>query len=155
VRQIARKTALEAIDAQKMEMKDIGVMADWDSETGTYRTMGTPVYVEANLSSGFRDPSDEIICSVGRKRWDHRSAALTTGLVTHRLRPVYYSPSSRTALAEAELKYKDIQSRSVYVAFPVSTYPDVIKAYSDVHLAIWTTTPWTLPANMVSPPRSR
>jgi isoleucyl-tRNA synthetase len=74
---------------------------------------------------------------------------LTAGLITHRLRPVYYSPSSRTALAEAELKYKNIKSRSVYVSFPLDSD---FHGVSDVQLAIWTTTPWTLPANMVSLP---
>lgn len=79
------------------------------------------------------------------------------GLITHRLRPVYYSPSSRTALAEAELRYEDgYKSRSVYVAFPVEDMPDALKkvvaglGIQDLQLAIWTTTPWTLPANMVS-----
>lgn len=84
------------------------------------------------------------------------------GFITHRHRPTYYSPSSRTALAEAELEYADLKSTSVYVAFPVEdgdatprlqqalakgreTVPD-----AKLHLAIWTTTPWSLPGNMVS-----
>ncbi|WVW84921.1 hypothetical protein I302_106957 [Kwoniella bestiolae CBS 10118] len=115
VRSEARKVALDAIEVQKTEMKALGVMADWDGEGGTYRT----------------------------------------------LRPTYYSPSSRTALAEAELSYKDgHKSRSVYVGFPVAK-TDMSDGLSEVYrkdcggkgkleLAIWTTTPWTLPANMVN-----
>lgn len=88
---------------------------------------------------------------------------LTPGYITHRLRPTYYSPSTRTALAEAELVYKDgHKSRSVYVAFPVDhgdMSPGLRAAYSEaiatgeplpLHLAIWTTTAWSLPGNSVS-----
>jgi isoleucyl-tRNA synthetase len=85
------------------------------------------------------------------------------GFVTHRLRPVYYSPSSHTALAESELKYTDDhQSHSVYVKFPVeegdmsddlrrvwSTLPAVHRERG-LNIAIWTTTAWSLPGNAVS-----
>ncbi|WVQ65548.1 uncharacterized protein L199_003725 [Kwoniella botswanensis] len=130
VRAEARKVALDAIDVQKSEMKALGVMADWDGENGTYRTLA------------------ETVQDYGRKR----------------LRPTYYSPSSRTALAEAELSYKDgHQSRSVYVGFPVAE-EDMSEGLAEVYsrecggkgkleLAIWTTTPWTLPANMSSTDR--
>ncbi|KAK6907961.1 hypothetical protein I203_101962 [Kwoniella mangroviensis CBS 8507] len=130
VRSEARKVALDAIDVQKSEMKALGVMADWDGENGTYRTLA------------------ETVQDYGRKR----------------LRPTYYSPSSRTALAEAELSYKDgHKSRSVYVGFPVAE-EDMSEGLAEVYrrecggkgkleLAIWTTTPWTLPANMSSTDR--
>jgi isoleucyl-tRNA synthetase len=90
-------------------------------------------------------------------------ARLTSGYITHRLRPTYYSPSTRTALAEAELVYKDgHKSRSVYVAFPVTRgdmSPGLRAAYEatatelPLSLAIWTTTAWSLPGNSVSQPR--
>ena len=76
------------------------------------------------------------------------------GHVYRGLKPVYWSPSSRTALAEAELEYPEGHtSSSVYGAFPVETVPDVLARRLDgaargLHLAIWTTTPWTLPANV-------
>lgn len=76
------------------------------------------------------------------------------GFISHRLRPTYYSPSSRTALAEAELTYKDQhQSRSVYVALPVHSPSKALETASGaipaqrIKLAIWTTTPWSLPGN--------
>ena len=85
-----------------------------------------------------------------------------TGHITHRLRPTYYSPSSRTALAESELSYKDgHKSRSVYVGFPVEqndmseglkeAFDSTTKqtGSSSLNLAVWTTTAWTLPANAV------
>lgn len=75
---------------------------------------------------------------------------LISGYITHHKRPVYYSPTSRTALAESELVYKDGHvSRSVYVAFPVEVKSaGLAQVYEgDAKLAIWTTTPWTLPAN--------
>jgi isoleucyl-tRNA synthetase len=86
---------------------------------------------------------------------------VSKGFITHRHRPTYYSPSSRTALAEAELEYADLKSNSVYVAFPVQEEDMTARVkealekgqqkHSDakLHLAIWTTTPWSLPGNMV------
>lgn len=85
------------------------------------------------------------------------------GCITHRLRPTYYSPSSRTALAESELEYKDgFKSRSVYVGYPVEesdmssklkdTWRQACQATGEtsLKLAIWTTTVWSLPGNAVS-----
>lgn len=76
------------------------------------------------------------------------------GLITTHHRPTIYSPSSRTALAEAELEYReDHESRSVYVAFPISNpgkLAEVIANYGPVSIAAWTTTAWTLPSNVVS-----
>ena len=80
-----------------------------------------------------------------------------TGLIYRQHKPVYYSPSSRSALAEAELVYQDNHvSHSVYVCFEFDTQgalkPAVkllAKDYKQVRLLVWTTTPWTLSANMV------
>jgi isoleucyl-tRNA synthetase len=69
-------------------------------------------------------------------------------------KPVHWSPSSRTALAEAELEYPEGHtSKSIYVALPVSaasqTAPQELKdALENAAFAVWTTTPWTIPANM-------
>lgn len=80
-----------------------------------------------------------------------------TGLVYRQHKPVYYSPSSRSALAEAELVYHDDHvSHSAYVCFQLDTrgtlkpaVESLIKNHKQVRLLIWTTTPWTLSANMV------
>lgn len=68
------------------------------------------------------------------------------GLVYKGLKPVYWSPSSQSALAEAEVEYQDVVSPSIYVAFNVidSDFASILK---DDKLIIWTTTPWTLIAN--------
>ena len=82
------------------------------------------------------------------------------GMIYRHFRPVHYSPSSRSALAEAELEYKDNHtSNSVYVSFDLdlarkdAMHP-ALRAVAEnntrVQLLVWTTTPWTLTANMVS-----
>ena len=69
-----------------------------------------------------------------------------SGLIYKGLKPVYWSPSSESALAEAEIEYADVLSHSIYVAFPVKDGKGVVD--NDAALVIWTTTPWTLPANL-------
>ena len=68
------------------------------------------------------------------------------GLIYKGLKPVYWSPSSESALAEAEIEYADVLSHSIYVAFKVKDGKGIID--NDASLVIWTTTPWTLPANL-------
>lgn len=81
---------------------------------------------------------------------------VANGLIYRQHRPVYYSPSSRSALAEAELEYNDHVSESAYVAFDLDTdcrisHPELAEAVSQgimIKFLVWTTTPWTLTANM-------
>lgn len=68
------------------------------------------------------------------------------GLIYKGLKPVYWSPSSESALAEAEVEYKDIKSPTIFVKFPVKDGKGVLD--TDVNFVIWTTTPWTIPANL-------
>jgi isoleucyl-tRNA synthetase len=75
------------------------------------------------------------------------------GFIFRGRKPVHWSPSSQTALAEAELEYPDDHvSKSIYVAFEVVEPSDAIRKYhsddSPVKVAVWTTTPWTMPANL-------
>ena len=87
------------------------------------------------------------------------TAEYHVGLIYRRYRPVYFSPSSRSALAEAELVYRDNHiSRSVYVLFRLNALPKSVQSELNVdklgngqqtYLLVWTTTPWTLTANMV------
>ncbi len=75
-----------------------------------------------------------------------------SGLIYRKYRPVHYSPSSHSALAEAELVYKeDHVSHSVYVTFDVDlmSNPNLQQFSVPMQLLVWTTTPWTLTANMV------
>ena len=76
---------------------------------------------------------------------------LERGYVYKGLRPVYWCIHDQTALAEAEVEYKEHTSPSVYVKFPLKTDPaeiDPALAGKNVFVVIWTTTPWTLPANL-------
>ena len=86
-------------------------------------------------------------------------AMVERGLIYRQHRPVHYSPSSQSALAEAELVYNDVHvSHSVYISFPLdlSSVETSQKLHTlasgnkSVRLLVWTTTPWTLTANMVS-----
>ncbi len=85
-------------------------------------------------------------------RGDHRRRVhrfLEKGYVYRGLKPVYWCIYDRTALAEAEVEYEDHTSPSVWVKFPVCRTPQISESWraQDVSALIWTTTPWTLPAN--------
>ncbi|MDY4788785.1 MAG: isoleucine--tRNA ligase [Bacilli bacterium] len=68
------------------------------------------------------------------------------GLIYKGVKPVYWSPSSESALAEAEIEYKDVTSTSIYVRFKVKDGKNILNG--DEYFVIWTTTPWTMPANL-------
>ena len=68
------------------------------------------------------------------------------GLIFKGLKPVYWSPSSESALAEAEVEYHDIKSPTIFVKFQVKDGKGILD--NDVNFVIWTTTPWTIPANL-------
>ncbi|CEQ39985.1 SPOSA6832_01558, partial [Sporobolomyces salmonicolor] len=136
IRAAARKEAKKGIEVQKEEFKSFAVMGDW---ARPYKTM----------EWGYERRQLEVVKEMVRQ-----------GLIVTHHRPTLYSPSSRTALAEAELEYRDDHvSRSVYVAFPVSSLGDALQAALEsvginvkgekVALAVWTTTAWTLPSNVV------
>uniref|UniRef100_A0A224Z2W8 isoleucine--tRNA ligase n=1 Tax=Rhipicephalus zambeziensis TaxID=60191 RepID=A0A224Z2W8_9ACAR len=128
VRCKARSFASATIQKQMNSFKHWGVMADW---TKPYRTFDVN-YVTKQIEA-FYDLYEK-------------------GYVFRDFKPVYWSPSNRTALAEAELEYNaDHVSKSVYVAFPIVKVPDAVRSVlpegTELSALIWTTTPWTLPAN--------
>ncbi|CDO75434.1 hypothetical protein BN946_scf184693.g3 [Trametes cinnabarina] len=135
IRDEAEKFARNEVASQMEQFRQLGVMADWGSRT-TYRTL---------------DPEYEL------RQLDIFRTMVEKGLIYRQHRPVHYSPSSRSALAEAELVYNDKHvSHSVYVSFQLdSTSPhmsDTLRTLTagreKVSLLVWTTTPWTLTANM-------
>lgn len=71
---------------------------------------------------------------------------LEDGLIYKGLKPVNWSPSSESALAEAEIEYKDVPAKTIFVKFPVIKGKGEVT--NDYNFVIWTTTPWTLPANL-------
>ncbi|MEO2190923.1 MAG: isoleucine--tRNA ligase, partial [bacterium] len=130
LREKAKAFALETVDAQREQFKRYGIWADWDAPYVTLQ----PEYEAAQLRV------------FGKM--------VTNGHIYRGRKPVYWSPSSRTALAEAELEYPDGHvSKSIYVGLPVETVGANVSAQVGEHLAgaavaVWTTTPWTIPSNL-------
>ncbi|MBW1771302.1 MAG: isoleucine--tRNA ligase [Deltaproteobacteria bacterium] len=127
IRQYCRQYAEKFIDIQRNEFKRLGVFGEWDRP---YLTMNFPY--EAITIKEFG------------------KFALNGSLVKSK-KPVYWCASCRTALAEAEVEYDEHTSPSIYVKFQMVT--DLSQDYpalkgKDVSVVIWTTTPWTIPANL-------
>ncbi len=126
----AKAFALKTIDRQRESFKRYGVWGDWDHP---YMTL-LPEYEAAQL--------------------DVFGQMYLKGYIYRGLKSVHWSPTSQTALAEAELEYPEGHtSPSIYAAFPmVSASPEakaVLEPYlGELGVAIWTTTPWTIPANL-------
>jgi len=127
-RKFCRDYAEKYINIQREEFKRLGLLGDWDNP---YKTMDYSY--EADIARAF------IKC-------------FEKGYVYKGLKPVQWCIHCQTALAEAEVEYEDHASPSIYVAFPFlneeeNKWPEVLKGY-DAYVVIWTTTPWTLPANL-------
>ena len=126
-RRICREHASTAMNNQTRDFKRLGVLGEWETP---YLTM-SPEY-ESETARLF-------------------GTFLERGYVYKGLRPVYWCIHDQTALAEAEVEYKLHTSPSIYVKFPLKTDPAEIDeklAGRKVSLVIWTTTPWTIPANL-------
>ncbi len=125
IRELCREHARKFIDIQRDEFKALGVVGDWENP---YMTM--KFKFEADI---YRS-----LCEVAKK-----------GLLIERSKPVYWSWAARTALAEAEVEYEDKEDYSIYVAYPLKDEAKkALHVEGDINVVIWTTTPWTLPANM-------
>ena len=120
-RALCEKYAYEQIEKQKKGFKELNVLADWDHPYIT-------------LQKELEARQIEVFAEMAKK-----------GLIFKGLKPVYWSPSSESALAEAEIEYHDRKDPSIYVAFPVVEGNDTVNVGDN--LVIWTTTPWTLPCN--------
>ena len=114
--------ALKQVDKQREDFKKLGVIGDWDNP---YLTLD-PKF-EAEQIRVFGKMVDK-------------------GYIYKGLKPIYWSPSSESALAEAEIEYRDHTSPSIYVAFDLISEDGVVE--KGTKFVIWTTTPWTLPANL-------
>ena len=114
--------AHKQVERQKEQIRRLGLVGDFDHP---YLT----------LQKEFEAKQIEVFAKMALR-----------GLIYKGLKPVYWSPSSESALAEAEIEYKDVTSHSIYVAFPVRDGKGVVD--NDARFVIWTTTPWTLPANL-------
>jgi len=121
-RELCKEYALEQVDIQRRQFKRLGVLGEWDHP---YITLDKS-YEAAQLRL-----FGEMVAK---------------GLIYKGLKPVYWSPSSESALAEAEIEYHDIKSPSIYVAMPLRNTKSLVPRTTE--LLIWTTTPWTIPANL-------
>ncbi|MFC1833776.1 isoleucine--tRNA ligase [Thermodesulfobacteriota bacterium] len=127
VRRYCRKYAEKFIDIQRDEFKRLGVFGDWEDP---YLTMKYAYQAT-------------IVRELGK--------FFQSGAVYRGKKPVYWCASCVTALAEAEVEYKDSSSPSIYVRFPAredfsTRFPELKD--KNVYVVIWTTTPWTIPANL-------
>lgn len=129
VRNAASELARYTVERQKKSFQEWGIMADWEN---AWKTM----------DKSFELDQLEVFVKLVKK-----------GLIHRRFKPVYWSPSSGTALAEAELEYNDNhQSTAAFVKYPLNPLPHGLTqslslGIRKLHAVIWTTTPWSLPAN--------
>ncbi|GGM20758.1 isoleucine--tRNA ligase 1 [Paraliobacillus quinghaiensis] len=121
-RQKCAEYALKQVDNQRTQFKQLGVRGDWDNPYIT-------------LEKEYEAAQIEVFGEMAKK-----------GYIYKGLKPVYWSPSSESALAEAEIEYQDKRSASIYVAFDVKEPGELLQG--DEKFIIWTTTPWTIPANL-------
>ena len=121
-RKCCEKYAHEQVERQMAQIKRLGVMGDFD-----HRYMTLTHDYEAKQLEVFKDMA-------------------LKGYIFKGLKPVYWSPSSESALAEAEIEYADVKSHAIYVAFKVKDGKGLLD--NDTSFIIWTTTPWTMPANL-------
>jgi len=135
IRKRCHKYASKYIKIQSKQFQQLGIFGDFDNPYLTFK----PQY-EAGILEVFAELVDK-------------------GLVYKQLKPIHWSVGCQTALAEAELEYKDISSPSIFVNFPVAeeSIPKLIESglvaaddanNSKICFMIWTTTPWTLAANL-------
>ncbi|MFZ9139396.1 MAG: isoleucine--tRNA ligase, partial [Bacilli bacterium] len=114
--------AKEQVEKQKNQIRRLGVVGDFDHP---YLTLD-PQFEAAQIG---------VFAKMALK-----------GLIYKGLKPVYWSPSSESALAEAEIVYEDVTDQAIHVGFKVVQGKGILP--NDAHVVIWTTTPWTIPANL-------
>ncbi|XDE60724.1 isoleucine--tRNA ligase [Arthrospira platensis BEA 1257B] len=130
LREKARDFALKTVEEQKTQFQRYGVWGDWENP---YLTL-TPEYEAAQIAVF--------------------GVMVLKGYIYRGLKPVHWSPSSKTALTEAELEYPEGHtSRSIYAAFRITSLAESVRELlspylPDLGVAIWTTTPWTIPGNL-------
>ncbi|STP06418.1 isoleucine--tRNA ligase [Helicobacter canis] len=128
-RALCRKHAQKFLSIQMQEFKDLGVLGDF---ANPYKTM----------DFGFEASIYQVLAQVAQK-----------GLLAERSKPIFWSWAARSALAEAEVEYKDKEDHSIFVGFPLTKESlqalklDTLATHKPIQAVIWTTTPWTLPAN--------
>ena len=124
IRDLCHAEAMKWVDLQRDQFRRLGVMGDWDNP---YLTL------DPRYEAGILDVLADL---------------LERGSIFRQLKPIHWCLNDRTALAEAELEYHDETSPSIYVNFPIVSGVPESWGSGPWHAMIWTTTPWTLPANV-------
>ena len=127
IRRACREYASNALKSQTRDFKRLGILGLWDNPYST-------------MSNGYEAETARLFGTFAERGYVYKGA-----------RPVYWCIHDQTALAEAEVEYRQHNSPSVYVKFPLASDPALIDpalAGRNVFVLIWTTTPWTLPANL-------
>ena len=124
IRELCRTEALKWVGIQRDQFKRLGVSGDWENP---YLTL------DHRYEAGIMDVLADLV---------------ERGAVFRQLKPIHWDIHDRTALAEAELEYAEHTSPSVYVNFPITSDVPADWGPGPWHALIWTTTPWTLPANV-------
>jgi len=123
-RQECKNYALKYVDIQREQFKRLGVRGDWSNP---YLT----------LKPAFEGKQVEVFGEMAKR-----------GYIYKGLKPVYWCTSCETALAEAEVEYDDRKSPSIFVKFPIIDDQGIFGQEDKNYIIIWTTTPWTIPANI-------
>ncbi len=125
IRKKCYEYAMHYVDVQKKQFKRLGIIGEWEKP---YLT----------LNKEYEIKMLEIFWEIYKK-----------GLIYKGLKPVYWCPKCETALADAEVEYKDHETPSIYVKFKIKDFSkSKVKLPDNTFIIIWTTTPWTLPANV-------
>ncbi|HSS19838.1 MAG TPA: isoleucine--tRNA ligase [Pyrinomonadaceae bacterium] len=127
IRRACREYASNALKSQTRDFQRLGILGLWDNPYST-------------MSNGYEAETARLFGTFAERNYVYKGA-----------RPVYWCIHDQTALAEAEVEYRQHSSPSVYVKFPLVSDPALIDpalAGRKVSVVIWTTTPWTLPANL-------
>ncbi|MFQ5671097.1 MAG: isoleucine--tRNA ligase [Acidobacteriota bacterium] len=139
LRRLCQRYAEKYISIQKEEFRRLGVLWDWQNDAAQEAAH------DASRSAIYRTLDHDYEATIVRQLGEFFEA----GHVYYGKKPVHWCPTCRTALAEAEVEYMQVADPSVYVAFPLAglerRFPRL--AGRQVFAVIWTTTPWTLPAN--------
>ena len=125
MRKSSREHVAEFVETQTRQFRRLGVFGLWEKP---YKTLDFAY--EAETVRVFK-------------------RLMQKGLIYRGLRPTLWSPTLRTALADTEIVYRDHVSKAIYVAFPLGEDPNgLFDPYENLATIIWTTTPWTIPANL-------
>lgn len=120
-RNLCMEYAYKQVNRQMVGFKRLGVLADYEHPYIT-------------LTHDFEADQIRVFAKMAAK-----------GLIYKGLKPVYWSPSSESALAEAEIEYHDITSKSIYFKFPIVNGEGM---FENASFLVWTTTPWTIPGDL-------